>query len=342
LGNLDKMIRFSLAVYPPQLSVSIFYPALSTYQVAQPFNLEEFRVALAHYFHANPFFATCQLQEHVFESPDSFTVNHFQSVLTENYPNYFSNFLVMSVRYASNPKLQGIFTVFPIPLMDGFKCFLFHQALMKTLKSRKDEFRIQQSIAEHNLKLDDLAQYLPAPNGTISPEERCERLPFEIVETVDPVLKVIPFLEKVQKDFVAKECKLLVYLKNSSPTTLLFGSFLTFLKSPEEVVINSTGAQLKHCHDQQFTNFQKKLDGLHDPEQIVALGREFFPQMQSAPAPYFINNYGNCSAFRNNDFDPERGNLVRYQWHMPVGVLKLMKGVIWTITIGDKAFTFTR
>jgi len=342
LGPLDKMMRYSLTAYPPQLTVSFFYPALSTYKVANHFSLDEFRAALAHYFHSNPIFSTCELQELEFETPDSFSVNNFQRYVTEYYLKYFASFLVLSVRYKSNPNLQGIFTVFPIQLMDGFKAFMFHQALMKTLKSKQDEFHIKQSILANNLKVDDLAQYMPVPQPTISPEERLEKLPFTIIETEHTALKIPGFLEKIQKDFIDKECKNLVYVKNSSPSTILFGSFLMILKSTEEIVVNSTGEQLKHHHDAQAANWQQMLSDLDDTTQIAEVARGFFPGMAKLPALYIINNYGNVNSFLNKEVDAEKGHLIKFQWHMPFGVLALMKAVIWTITIGDKAFTFSR
>ena len=156
ISTADKLLRLSLTTFP-FINASQFFPALSTYKVERVFDLAEFEEALAHYFRGNPFFSKCHLMELTFDSPEDFPLSAFQGVLSDNFESYYDCFLVASVTYRSDPKLQGIFTCVPFPLLDGYKCFGFHQALMKTLKTRLDDFQIAPGLADLGIRADELA-----------------------------------------------------------------------------------------------------------------------------------------------------------------------------------------
>jgi hypothetical protein len=162
LSMIDKMIRLNLMTFPRPLNVAQFYPALSTYSVEQPFSLDDFRDAADFFLDENPLFPKFHLIERQFESPEEFPVSSFQGIVLDEYPNYYDGFLLMSVTYKSDPNVQGIFTAFPMSMQDGYRCFLFHQALMSTMKAGKDQFRIAEAIADLQLQTADLDQYLPA------------------------------------------------------------------------------------------------------------------------------------------------------------------------------------
>ena len=160
ISTADKLLRLSLTTFP-FINASQFFPALSTYRVDTAFDLAQFEEAMAHFFRGNPLFSKCHLIEMTFDSPQDFPLSSFQGLLSEKYESFYDSFLVASVTYRSDPHLQGIFTCVPFPLQDGYKCFRFHQALMRTLKTRQDEFQIAQGLADLGIRPDELAEFMP-------------------------------------------------------------------------------------------------------------------------------------------------------------------------------------
>ena len=160
ISTADKLLRLSMTTFP-FINESQFFPALSTYKVDKVFDLAQFEEALAHFFRGNPLFSKCHLIELTFDSPQDFPLSSFQGLLSEKYESYYDSILVASITYRSDPHLQGIFTCMPFPLQDGYKCFRFHQALMKTLKTRRDDFQIVRGLADLGIRPEELADFLP-------------------------------------------------------------------------------------------------------------------------------------------------------------------------------------
>lgn len=343
LSMHDKAIRLSLMTYPRTLGVSQFFPALSTYRVERPFSVGELRQAVGHFLNGNPLFSTCRLIERRFKHPDEFPLSSFQGVVIDDYSTYYDSFLLMSVTYESDPTLQGIFTVFPISMQDGYMCFRFHQALMKTAKSGRDQFRIAETIKELGMQTSDLAQYLPRKKSYIDKHEAVRNVPFEIQEVVEPALKIGPYMDSIKAEFLARSCETLIVLKNASyASNFCFGDWLIFLRIPREVVARSTGMQIRDYYNAQEVELGKALASLERPEDFEKIGRSLIPEMLTHPRRFCVNNYGNVSQYDGSDLAPSKGVLIKYQWHMPTVVLGLMagdgSGVDWTITINGKAF----
>jgi hypothetical protein len=343
LSMLDKAIRLSLMTYPRTLGVSQFFPALSTYRVERPFSVGELKEAVSHFFNGNPFFSKCHLIERRFKNPDEFPLSSFQGVVIDEYSSYYDSFLLMSVTYESDPALQGIFTIFPISMQDGYMCFRFHQALMKTVKSGRDQFRIAETIKELRMETSDLAEYLPRKKSHIDKNEALRTVPFEIQDVVEPALKIGPYMDSIKEEFLARSCETLIVLKNASyASNFCFGDWLIFLRIPREVVARSTGIQIRNYYNAQEVELGKALASLERPEDFAKIGEGLIPEMLTHPGRFCVNNYGNVSQYDGSDLAPTKGVLIKYQWHMPTVVLGLMSGdgsgVDWTITINGKAF----
>ncbi|MHA6760930.1 hypothetical protein [Streptacidiphilus sp. PAMC 29251] len=342
LSIADKVLRLSLTTFS-FLDASQFFPALSTYKVDRPFELAEFEEAMAHFFRGNPLFSKCHLVELTFDTPEDFPLSSFQGLLAEKYESYYDSFLLASVTYRSDPHRQGIFTCVPFPLQDGYKTFRFHQALMRTLKTREDAFQITQGLAELGIRADELAEFLP-PAET-SPASANKELPVTFTESVDPATRIGPFLERMKADFLDRDSANMFVLKNSlySPK-LPLGNSLQFLTVPRSVIEQSTGIQIRDYYRAEEQRQIDLLSGIERREDFIEAGQARIGKMIATPDVFAVNNYGNVSAHDGSDTDADQGTLVRYEWHMPLIVLGLTvgarSGLSWTISIRDKAFNF--
>jgi hypothetical protein len=342
ISTADKMLRLSLATFP-FINAAQFFPALSTYRVDRVFDLAEFEEAMAHFFRGNPFFFKCHLMELTFDSPQDFPLSSFQALLSDQYPSFCDGLLVASVTYRSDPHMQGIFTCVPFPLQDGYKCFRLHQALMATLKTRRDEFQIARGLADLGIRPDELAEFVP-PVDT-SPSNEVRELPVAFSESSDAPTRIGPYLEKMKAEFLGRSSANMFILKNSlySPD-LPLGNSLLFLTVPRSVVTRSTGLQIRdyyHTEEKRQTDLLSRLDLRDD---FFEAGRARIGGMIATPNVYCVNNYGNVSAHDGSDFHASRGMLMKYEWHVPILVLRLAagerSGFSFTITIRDKAFNF--
>lgn len=345
LSMVDKMIRLNLMMFPRPLNVAQFYPALSTYSVEQPFSLDDFRDAVSYFCDENPFFPKCHLIERQFEDPEDFPVSSFQGIVLDEYPNYYDGFLLMSVTYKSDPNVQGIFTAFPMSMQDGYRCFLFHQALMSTMKAGKDQFRIAETITDLQLQTADLAQYLPERKPFVDEGETVRIMPWELRETVEPALKIGSHLDMLKAEFLKRSSENLLVMKNASyASSLPFGNHLMFLFVPHEVVARSSGVQIRDYYKARAAEAEKTVAELETPEDIARAGRALLPWIGEHPRRFGVNNYGDVSRHDGSDFCPAKGTLVKYQWHMPYivsrGSAMEGSGMHMTITINGKAFHF--
>ncbi|MER6618571.1 hypothetical protein [Streptomyces xantholiticus] len=342
LSIADKVLRLSLTTFP-FIDASQFFPALSTYKVDRAFDLAEFEEAMTHFFRGNPLFSKCRLVELAFDTPEEFPLSSFQGLLAEKYESYYDSFLLASVTYRSDPHLQGIFTCVPFPLQDGYKTFRFHQALMRTLKTRQDGFQITQGLADLGVRADELADFLP-PAET-SPSGASKELPVTFTEGSDSPVKIGPFLEKMRADFLDRDSANMFVLKNSlySPK-LPLGNSLQFLTVPRSVVAQSTGIQIRDYYRAEEQRQMDLLSRVERREDFTEAGRARIGKMIATPDVFAVNNYGNVSAHDGSDAHADQGTLVKYEWHMPLIVLGLTvgerSGLSWTITIRDKAFNF--
>jgi hypothetical protein len=346
LSMPDKMMRLGLFTYPRPLDMSQFYPAFSRYRVDRPFSLVDFESAVKYYLKENPFFSRCHLVEREFETVDDFPLPSFQEVIADEYENFFDGFLLMSVTFANEPNIQGIFTAFPVSMQDGYRCFLFHQALMRGLKTRQDEFRVGESLACLGVRTDDLVSCLPEREEPARPDDADRKLPFAIGEAVEPVLKVGPYLDQMREQFLARSCENMITLKNGlyHASDLPLGNFLVFLQVPREVVMRGTGAQIHLYYNARHGEAVEVIESWESVEEIERAGSERISDMLRLPHCFFVNNYGDASNHDGSDLAAHRGTLVRYQWHMPKVILNLMAGeragAAWTITIRGRAFKF--
>jgi len=338
----DKILRLSLTTFP-FIDASQFFPSLSTYKVDRAFELAEFEEAMKHFFRGNPLFSKCHLVELTFDTPEDFPLSSFQGLLAEKYEDYYDSFLLASVTYRSDPHLQGIFTCIPFPLQDGYKVFRFHQALMKTLKTRQDGFRIAEGLAELEIRADELAEFVP-PAET-SPAAASKDLPVTFTEGVDSPVKIGPFLERMRADFLDRDSANMFVLKNSlySPK-LPLGNTLRFLTVPRSVIEQSSGIQIRDYYRAEEQRQIDALSRIERREDFMEAGQARIGQMIATPDVFAVNNYGNVSAHDGSDDHADRGTLVKYAWHMPLIVLGLTvgerSGLSWTISIRDKAFNF--
>jgi len=345
LSMVDKIIRLNLTTFPRPLNVTQFYPALSTYNVEQPFSLDEFRDAVSYYNDENPLFPKCYVIERQFEDPEAFPISSFQGIVLDEYPNYYDGFLLMSVTYKSNPNIQAIFTVFPMSMQDGYRCFRFHQALMSTMKAGKDQFRIAESIAELQLQTADLDLYLPERKPFIDENETVRMMPWELRETVEPAPKIGSYLEMVKAEFLKRSSENLLVMKNASyASSLLFGNHLMFLFVPREVVARSSGIQIRDYYKELAVEAEKAVAQLETPEEFFEAGKAVLPEIAAHPRRFGVNNYGDVSQYDGSDFGSTNGTLVKYQWHMPYivsrGAASEGSGMHMTITINGKASHF--
>jgi len=338
LSLADKVLRLSLTTFPV-VNASQFFPALSTYKVERAFDIAEFEQAVAHFFRGNPLFSKCHLVELTFDAPEDFPLSSFQELLAERYESYYDNFLLASVTYRSDPCRQGIFTCMPFPLQDGYKVFQFHQALMKTLKTREDGFQIAQGLAELGVRVDELADLLPPAEK--SPSGAHKKFSVKFAESCTSPVKIGAFLEKMRADFLDRNYKNIFVLKNSlySPK-LALGNSLQFLPVPRSVVAQSSGIQIRDYYRAEEQRQMGLLSRVELREDFIEAGQARIRWMSATPKICAVNNYGNVSAHDGSDTHADQGMLMRYQWHMPNIVLILTAGVSWTITIRDKAFNF--
>ncbi|WP_405670606.1 hypothetical protein [Streptomyces sp. NBC_01530] len=342
LSIADKVLRLSLTTFP-FIDASQFFPALSTYKVDRAFDLTEFEEAMTHFFRGNPLFSKCHLVELTFDTPEDFPLSSFQGLLAEKYESYYDSFLLASVTYRSDPHLQGVFTCVPFPLQDGYKTFRFHQALMRTLKTRQDGFQITQGLAELGIQADELADFLP-PAQT-SPSGASKELPVTFTEGSDSPVKIGPFLEKMRADFLDRDSANMFVLKNSlySPK-LPLGNSLQFLTVPRSVIAQSTGVQIRDYYRAEEQRQMDLLSRVERREDFIEAGQTRIGKMIATADVFAVNNYGNVSAHDGSDAHADQGTLVKYEWHMPLIVLGLTvgerSGLSWTITIRDKAFNF--
>ncbi len=342
LSVADKVLRNSLTTFP-FIDASQFFPALSTYKVDRVFDLTEFEEAMKHFFRGNPLFFKCHLVELTFDTPEDFPLSSFQELLAEKYESYYDSFLLASVTYRSDPHRQGIFTCVPFPLQDGYKVFRFHQALMRTLKTRQDGFQISQGLAELGIRSDDLAEFLPPVEA--SPSSASKELPVTFAEGVDSPTKIGPFLERMKGDFLDRDSANMFVLKNSlySPK-LPLGNSLLFLTVPRSVVEQSTGIQIRDYYRAEEERQIDLLAHVERREDFIEAGQARIGKMIATPDVFAVNNYGNVSAHDGSDTDADQGTLMKYEWHMPLIVLGLTvgakSGLSWTISIRDKAFNF--
>ncbi|MFG3284229.1 hypothetical protein [Streptomyces sp. NPDC048111] len=342
LSIADKVLRLSLTTFS-FLDASQFFPALSTYKVDRTFELAEFEEAMKHFFRGNPLFSKCRLVELTFDSPEDFPLSSFQELLAERYESYYDSFLLASVTYRSDPHRQGIFTCVPFPLQDGYKTFRFHQALMRTLKTREDGFQITQGLAELGIRADELADFLPSPEAV--PSGANKELPVTFTESIDPPTRIGPFLDRMRRDFLARDSGNMFVLKNSlySPK-LPLGNSLQFLTVPRSVIEQGSGMQIRDYYRAEEQRQMDLLSRVELRDDFIEAGRARIGGMVATPDVFAVNNYGNVSAHDGSDIEADRGTLVRYEWHMPIIVLGLTvgmrSGLSWTITIRDKAFNF--
>ncbi len=345
LSMVDKIIRLNLKSFSRPLNVTEFIPALSTYSVEQPFSLDDFRGAVSHYFNENPFFSKCYLIERQFEDPEEFPISSFQGVILDEYPNYYDGFLLMSVTYKSNPNIQGIFTAFPMSMQDGYRCFRFQQALMSTMKTGKDQFRIAETIAELQLQTADLEQFLPEKKPFVDEDDAPRLMPWELRETVEPAQKIGPHLDMVKAEFLRRSSENLLVMKNASyASSLHFGNHLIYLLVPREVVARSSGSQIRDYYKAQADETVKTIAQLETPEELAAAGEAVMPGIISHPCRFGVNNYGDVSRYDGSDFYPAKGTLLKYQWHMPYAVSRgaaaERSGMHMTFTLNGKAHHF--
>lgn len=345
LSMVDKIIRINAMSFSRPLNVSEFIPALSTYSVEQPFSLGDLRDAVSYFFDENPFFPKCHVIERQFESPEEFPISSFQGIVLDEYPNYYDGFLLMSVTYKSDPNIQGIFTAFPMSLQDGYRCFRFHQALMSTMKSGKDQFRNAEAIAELQLQTADLAQYLPERKPSVDENETVRIMPWELRETVKPALKIGSHLDMVKAEFLKRSSGNLLVMKNASyASNLLFGNHLMYLIVPGEVVARSSGAQVRDYYNSLAAETEKTVAQLETPEELATAGEAVMPGIISNPRRFGVNNYGDVSRYDGSDFCSEKGTLLKYQWHMPYAVSRGAaaegSGMHMTYTLNGEAHHF--
>lgn len=336
----DKLLRLSLTTFP-FINASQFYPALSTYRVDRAFDLTQFNDALAHYFRGNPFFSKCHLTELTFDSPEDFPLSSFQGILAKHFENYYDSFLVASVTFRSDPHTQGIFTCVPFPLLDGYKCFTFHQTLMKTMKTGSDQFQIAQSLADLGISPDDLADFMPPVEASSGGE--VNKLPVRFTQTVDPRTKIGPYLDKMKTKFLDRDSQNMFILKNAlySPD-LPLGNSLLFLTVPREAVSKSTGIQIRDYYHAEEQLQMEQLSRLDQRDDFIEAGRARIGAMIATPDVFCVNNYGDVTALDGSDFHPDRALLMKYEWHVPIIVLGLAAGArsgfSFTITIRENAF----
>jgi hypothetical protein len=346
LSMPDKMMRLALFTYPRPLDITQFYPALSLYRVYRPFSLADFRSAAEYYLKENPFFAGFHLVERKFDEVEDFPLTSFQELIADEYENFFDGFLLVSVTFANEPNIQGIFTAFPVSTQDGYRCFLFHQALMRSLKTQQDEFRVAETLARLGVRADDLVSYLPERKATSGSNDADRTLPFAIGETVEPASKVGPYLDEMKEHFLARSCENMITLKNGlyHASDLPLGNFLIFLRISREVVLRSSGVQLHRYYNARQEESVEIIDSWNSVEEIERAGTERIADMLELPHRFFVNNYGDASSHDGSDLAAHHGTLVRYQWHMPNVILNLMAGeragAAWTITIRGRAFKF--
>ncbi len=305
------------------------------------FVLVQVEGALAHFFRGNTFFTKCHLTEMTFDSPADFPLSSFQGVLAEKFADYYDSFLIASVTFRSDPHTQGVFTCVPFPLLDGYKCFTFHQTLMKTLKSGRDEFQIAKGLTDLGIRPDDLVDLVPPAQASSGGE--VNKLPVRFTQTVDPRTRIGPYLDKMKAKFLDRSSENMFILKNAlySPD-LPLGNSLLFLTVPRDVVAQGTGIQIRDYYHGEEQKQMAHLFRIEQRDDFIEAGRARIGAMIATPDVFCVNNYGDVTALDGSDSHADRALLTKYEWHVPIIVLGLAagerSGFSFTITIRDKAF----
>ncbi len=314
------------------LDMTHYYPALSIFRVAKHFTLAEFEQSVKHF--SNPFFRSYTVHELVFESPESFQVNTFQTLLRELYPLYSENFLLCAVRFKSDETLLGIFTVFPLLLMDGFRCFTFHQNLMKSLLNEgTDTFQVDAAIAHHKLNIDMLRELVPPRVSTVSPEHSKLHFPHIIAES-RPSKKISPYLDSLMQLYLNSPYKFDVFasLQNAFLTGLPFGNLLLNVDIPDiEVRSCASGLDLRKKYKDAYTVKINNLESMSLAEVQATFSNASMP---TQPTRFLLNNYGECTKY-------SAPGLLKYTWHFPIVVFLIPKGATWTISLGENSYHHT-
>lgn len=344
LSTADKVLRLALSTYPPQLDLSQFYPALSTYRVERIFEYAEIEKAVGKFLSGNPLFNKCFITEWEFDSADDFPLSSFQDALRREYPNYFDGFMIASVTFTDDPHAQSIFTAFPISLLDGYRCFQFHQTLMGSLKSQSDEFRVAEQLEAHGIRPEELVTYLPEQDPAPTAGAN-STIPFDTGEHVGEVRKIGQYLDTVRTHFLEKSSENLFILKNAlAKTRLPVGNSLLFVHVPLSVIQQGDGQAIHEHSKAKAAELLRGIDLLEQREDFATAGRALIPGIISHPHRYVVNNYGDVSAYDGSASAPEKATLVGFKWYMPALVLGLLggerDGVSWTVTIRDRAFNF--
>ncbi|MFI9271191.1 hypothetical protein ACIGXM_10835 [Kitasatospora sp. NPDC052896] len=340
-------MRIGLASYPAPVDLRHFYPALSLYRVGAVFPVEDFERAANRYLRGNPFFSRFRLVERRFDSVEDFPLSAFQAFVNDEYTERSNSFLLASITYADRPDTQGIFTAFPMPMQDGYRCFLFHQALMKSLKTGRDEFGIAETLAALEVDADGLAQCVPETVGTpAGVRDDMRLLPFETRERAVPAAKVDRYLDDIRQRFLDRSCENLIVIKNALyESTLTLGNFLMFLHVPREDVVRSSGREIRMNYHARQDEFNHHVRSLESPDELSEAGGRIIRGIHERRHRFVVNNYGDVSGHDGSDCAPDRALLVKYQWHMPNVVLHTMTGegagADWTVTIRGDAFRFS-
>jgi hypothetical protein len=343
----EKLLRIGLASYPVPVDLAHFYPALSLYTVNRVFSTDELERAANHYLRGNPLYSGFHLMEQRFDSIDDFPLTSFQAFVDDKFADYSRRFLLASITYADRPDVQGIFTAFPMPMQDGYRCFLFHQALMRSLKTGRDEFKIAETLDLLEIDVDGLADAIPQTASTpTAVRDEIRILPFEVDERAMPASKIGKYLDEIRERFLERSCENLIVIKNGLyESGLTLGNFLMFLHLPEDAVARGTGRDIRDYYHDREAEFRNYLSTLRTPDELAEAGGGVIAGINSRSHRFVVNNYGDVSKHDGSDFSPAQGLLVKYQWHMPHVVLHTMTGdgagVDWTVTVRGTAFRFS-
>jgi hypothetical protein len=238
------------------ITASDFYPAYSLYSVEEPFPLVLIHNALQFFLKDNPIFKSVKVLERRIESSSSFTIHNLGGVLASEYHQFYDSFLVMSITFSDDPRLQGIFTAIPLCLMDGYKCFHFHQKLMKSLITGNDEFSVRGTLMLLELSDVEWEDYLPKRFCDL---EKVGMFPWPIVRQVKEPKKVPGMLEDAKGAMLERESEVLTVLRNVHQSSdLLVGDSLSFCWVPKQV-LNGSGDTIRNFvtkfQFQQYASF---------------------------------------------------------------------------------------
>ncbi|MFD6218546.1 hypothetical protein, partial [Nocardia salmonicida] len=169
--------------------------------------------------------------------------------------------------------------------------------------------------------------------------------PVDYVESCTPAAKIGPYLDKMRTKFLDRDSQNMFVLKNGlySPN-LLVGNSLLFLTVPRSAVARSTGMQIRDYYHAEESRQMDLLSRINLRDEFIEAGRARIGGIASTPDVFVANNYGDVSAHDGSEIHASRGTLTKYQWHMPITVMRLgageRSGFFFTITIRDKAFNF--